>query len=135
MHQAISILSASVLLAHSLLGCCAHHEHQAAATASAVEAADCGTCYSTAADNSDNTDPADHHAPSRRCEGSSCSFLVVDGSRLPDQLAKCQLLLAGLPIPSAAQVIELATCFDSAAPSPPLLAALRPHLVFGVLLI
>lgn len=134
--QIVSVVAASVLAAHVVVGCCAHHRHLHASVCWApaeLESADHhdhGDCESHSANG-----PAPCHGEEpgdNSCEG-GCSFLAVSRTAVPD-LAQ----LAGLPISTTADslihLVNATSGLDSVfePASPP---RVRLHLTKCVLLI
>jgi hypothetical protein len=150
--SALVLLTIVAVLWHALAGCCAHHDHAAAAG----EANNCG-CHSHASDSeaakhSHASDHAKHedegdalahlgrpHDPSSDACGERCSFPQPEGSGvslLKHSLAACDLtfLVATLDESSNVPPAEQESGFDAPPPGP-VGHALRRHLAFGVLLI
>ncbi|HEV7283140.1 MAG TPA: hypothetical protein VGN57_23240 [Pirellulaceae bacterium] len=153
LRPALVLLTAIAVLWHATAGCCAHHQHAAAA---ATEANSCGChshgCREEAAERSDASDPAEHEQglvagirvqrpqdSSHDDCGERCSFPQSEGSGvalLKHSLAACDLSLPVATLREAPCLPpgECMEAFD--APPPPHVGhALRRHLALGVLLV
>lgn len=73
MNRLLSILLATVVLAHSLAGCCAHHAH-------AAQTVEVATCCEHEHEREHSEDGSGGEQSSDSCDEGSCVFLGGDSS-------------------------------------------------------
>ena len=137
MHIVVSNLTAVMLAAHTLLGCCWHHGHRSEPMCSAVaSAASSGHCE---AGDAHGPSPVQHdcgtqHGGRHDCQGSPCMFIgPTTQSISPSAVCTLQPLVATLPpasLSAGGAAIERSLLATGA-----LLPPVRLHLAHQVLLI
>jgi hypothetical protein len=124
----LSSLTAVVLLAHALLGCCFHHPHASAPAAKAHGHAGCAGHTHGPPEK-----PGDDDRRGHECDGGACFFVRAEKSHPPSPAADWELCLV-----SPASVVETAaSIFHSADPAAAQNVAghVRLHVLHRILLI
>jgi len=137
MHIVVSNLTAVMLAAHALLGCCWHHGHGSEQVRGPVAAlASSGHC---AAGDAHGPSPAQHDCGTQRgerhdCQGSPCMFIGPAIQNIsPSAVCALQPLVATLP--PASLSADGAAIERSLLATGALLPPVRLHLAHQVLLI
>ena len=131
MRAIFASVTAVCLAAHLLLGCCAHHAHESAASEGLAEA--CTSECEHTHDDGSSDHSHDSGGPSH-CKGASCVFLTQDSKRSVSCASETWVMLAVLPsLPTTFQPV-LAPDVTASSGDPPS-SALRLHLLNRVLLI
>ncbi len=128
MRSWIATLLTAALLLHLALGCCSHHAHEGVACALDHDHGDHGHAHH----EHEAPPPAPAELPDADCGHMTCVFLAGEKVVSPDD-----------PSPAQAFVFPASTALCTASPAdrpsaPPLAsatAAMRPHLLYQVMLI
>jgi hypothetical protein len=134
LHGFLSILTAVVLLAHAVLGCCAHHEHACGQPHSHMALTSEHPCADTTHEHSAVTPEQSHHQHpgSDACRGGSCDL----GRPQNEQVGKSAISGPTLALPlSAVTHVTVGGRLELDLGTTGVLLPVRLHLVNQVLLI
>lgn len=130
-HSTLAFLTATTMLAHALVGCCAHHSHEAETRSAALVAHECLAEADAVGHedehehSSDDGDRDGHHPP---CSEQKCTYLSSSPVKVPGGLH----LLPPAILPPACTVRALSfgqmPMRDAHAVSPPASARLQEFL-------
>jgi hypothetical protein len=126
------MLSAVILVAHLMLGCCAHHAHGCEDSDHSPIHQEHAAPHNTCPDGCDGQADHSHHGP-LDCKGGSCSVVLANRTTGQEAGQGAKALVTPLldDLFSASQVFLVRWCDLSGGALPPV----RLHLVHQVLLI
>ncbi len=129
MEGLFSNLLATVLVAHSVLGCCWHHAHH-----DVCPGDEAGTRHSEAAKGCHGPGSINDHHRAHLCDEARCTFIRPSSDEL-SQAADAALHLTALPSLAGVVGAQLSTGVLPAPSAPLCFLPLRLHLAKHVLLI